>query len=318
MSTAPAAAPHESYVLVSPCKDEAAHIERTLASVAAQTVQPAQWVIVDDGSADDSMAIVERWRERMPFIKVVTRAPGDRQVGGGVIRAFNEGLAAVDVPHRFIAKFDVDLELPPRYFEIMIARMDADPLLGTCSGKAYYADPDSGEWVSELCGDEASVGMIKFYRRECFDAIGGFEMDVGWDGYDCHKARWMGWRAQSWDDPEIRFLHLRPMGSSQKSIYQGRIRHGRGQYLLGAHPVFFMASSVYRSLKQRPRLTGTAYALWGYAGAALKGEKHFGDAGITRFIRRYQMRALRKGKREAAEWAFQQRRAELGTGGTPG
>ena len=306
--------PRESYVLVSPCKDEAAHIERTLASVAAQSVLPAQWVIVDDGSTDDGMEIVARWRERLPCIKVVRRAPGARAVGGGVIRAFNEGLAAVDVPHRFIAKFDVDLELPSRYFETMIARMEADPLLGTCSGKAYYADPATGAWVSELCGDEASVGMIKFYRRECFDAIGGFETDVGWDGFDCHMARWKGWRAQSWDDPEIRFLHLRPMGSSQKSIHQGRIRHGRGQYLLGAHPLFFLASSLYRSLKQRPRLTGTAYALRGYIGAALRGEARFGDAEITRFIRGYQMRALRTGKREAAEWAFRRRRAQLGRG----
>ncbi len=313
----PIDAPRESYVLVSPCKDEAEHIEATLRSVAEQTVLPAQWVIVDDGSTDESMAIVERWRERMPFIKVVTRAPGARQVGGGVIRAFNDGLAAVDIPHRYIAKFDVDLELPPRYFEIMIARMEADPELGTCSGKAYYRHPETGEPVSELCGDEASVGMIKFYRRECFDAIGGFETDVGWDGFDCHKARWMGWRAQSWDDPEIRFIHLRPMGSSQKSIYQGRIRHGRGQYLLGAHPVFFLASSVYRSLRQRPRLTGTAYALRGYIGAALNGEKPFGNPEITRFIRRYQMRALRTGKREAAEWAYQQRRAALGGAALP-
>ena len=136
-------------------------------------------------------------------------------------------MLTVDVDYDFVCKLDVDLELPERYFEIMLARMDADPSLGTCSGKAYYLDA-SGAPRSELCGDEASVGMIKFYRRAAFEAIGGFETEVGWDGYDCHRARWLGWRAQSWDDPEIRFLHLRPMGSSQKSIYAGRVRHGRG------------------------------------------------------------------------------------------
>ena len=77
----------------------------------------------------------------MPFIKVVHRDTGARQVGPGVIQAFNAGLAAVDVPHDFICKFDVDLELPERYFEIMLARMAADPRLGTCSGKAYYRHP---------------------------------------------------------------------------------------------------------------------------------------------------------------------------------
>lgn len=298
-----------AYVLVSPCKDEAQYIERTLRSIEAQTVKPVQWIIVDDGSTDEGMAIVARYQESMPFIRVVHRDPGARQVGGGVVRAFNDGLAAVDVDYDFICKFDVDLELPPRYFEVMLERMEADPYLGTCSGKAYYLHAETGEQVSELCGDEASVGMIKFYRRTCFEAIGGFEPDVGWDGYDCHHARWLGWRAQSWDDPEIRFLHLRPMGSSQKSIYQGRIRHGRGQYRLGAHPLFFLASSLRRSIQQKPYVVGTFYAIWGYLQAALNREAHFGDRDITRFIHRYQMRALIRGKRSAAETAFQERKA---------
>ena len=241
---------------------------------------------------------------------MVTRGAGARQVGPGVIRAFNAGLAAVDVDYDFVCKLDVDLELPERYFEVMLARMDDDPSLGTCSGKAYYLDA-SGTPRSELCGDEASVGMIKFYRRACFEAIGGFETEVGWDGYDCHRARWLGWRARSWDDPEIRFLHLRPMGSSQKSIYAGRVRHGRGQYLIGAHPLFFLASTAYRSLRQRPYLLGSLYALYGYAAAALAREPRFGDREMVRFVHGYQLRALRRGKRAAAEWAFQERRRRL-------
>ena len=116
-----------AYVLVSPCKDEAKYIEKTLRSIAQQTVKPAQWVIVDDGSRDDSMAIVAQYQTLMPFIKVVHRETGARQVGPGVIQAFNAGLAAVDAPHDFICKFDVDLELPERYFEIMLERMAADP-----------------------------------------------------------------------------------------------------------------------------------------------------------------------------------------------
>src|SRR5687767_9721328 len=40
------------YVLITPCRDEAKYARRTLDSVAAQTVRPALWVIVDDGSTD--------------------------------------------------------------------------------------------------------------------------------------------------------------------------------------------------------------------------------------------------------------------------
>jgi biofilm PGA synthesis N-glycosyltransferase PgaC len=302
-----------SYVLVSPCKDEGLYIEKTLLSVSKQTIQPTQWIIVDDGSSDNSMDIVKKYQSTiMPYIKIVTRAPQTaRNVGAGVIHAFNEGLPVIDVDYDFICKFDVDLDLQPKYFEILIQKMNDDPLLGTCSGKAYYID-STGVMRSELCGDEASVGMTKFYRRECFEQIGGFVAEVGWDGYDCHLARWHGWRALSWDTPDdLRFIHLRPMGSSQKNIYRGRIRHGKGQFHQGTHPIFFLASSIFRSVKQKPYITGTFYAIFGYAKAAWDGEKHFGSPEITNFIRSYQMRALTHGKGVAAEWAFQKRLLEL-------
>lgn len=302
-----------AYVLISPCKNEGAYIEKTLQSIRAQTVPPAQWVIVDDGSTDNSAALIAAYQDEMPYIKVVSRPPGDRRVGGGVIEAFNTGLAAVDVEaYDFLCKLDVDLDLPPRYFETLMDRMAADPRLGTASGKAYYIHPSTGARKSELCGDEASVGMTKFYRRACFEEIGGFVAEVGWDGYDCHRARWFGWRAISWDDPELQFIHLRPMGSSQKSIYRGRVRHGKGQFHLGAHPLFFLVSSAYRALRQRPYVTGTVFSVYGYVKAWLDGSERFGDAGITAFIRAYQMKALRIGKGAAAEWAFRQRCAALG------
>ncbi|WP_299648864.1 glycosyltransferase family A protein [uncultured Tateyamaria sp.] len=302
-----------TYILISPCKNEGAFIEKTLISIRDQSVPPVQWVIVDDGSTDDSVQIIEKYLPDMPYIKVVNRPQGDRRVGGGVIEAFNTGLAAVDVTdYDYLCKLDVDLDLPPRYFETLLDRMAEDPRLGTASGKAYYMHPTTNERKSELCGDEASVGMTKFYRRTCFEEIGGFVAEVGWDGYDCHRARWFGWRAVSWNDPELQFIHLRPMGSSQKSIYRGRIRHGKGQFHLGAHPLFFMLSSLYRSVRQRPYVTGTLFSIYGYMKAWLQGEKRFGDRDITAFIRAYQMRALRSGKAEAAEWAFQQRRNALG------
>ena len=304
----------DRYVLVSPCKDEADYIEATLKSIEAQTIQPVQWVIVDDGSTDNSVELIKDYQKRMPFIKIVHRQSGERKVGAGVILAFNEGYAAIDVEYDFVCKFDVDLDLPEKYFETVLQAMEADPQLGTYSGKAYYKHPQTGELVSEMCGDEASVGMIKFYRKKCFEQINGFVAEVGWDGFDCHSARWYGWRAMSRDGEHLNFIHLRPMGSSQKNIYKGRIRHGKGQWLLGAHPLFFLASSLLRSVKQRPYITGTFYSMYGYFKAWKDGEQRFGDKDITKFIQAYQLRALTKGKREAAEWAFLQRAGETRVG----
>lgn len=301
-----------AYVLISPCKDEAEYLERNLKSIESQTVKPAQWVIVDDGSSDDGMAIVARYQDRMPFIKVIRRDSGARAVGGGVVRAFEEGLAAVDVDYDFLCKFDVDLDMPPRYFEIMLQRMAEDPLLGTCSGKCYYIDEKTGGQIPDVHGDEQSVGPAKFYRRTCFEEMGGFRKDVGWDAFDCHLVRWLGWRAQSWLEPETRFEHMRPMGTSQTSIYHGRIRHGRGSYLLGTHPLFFCLVAARRLVTQKPYVTGTAAYAYGYFQAMVQRAHRHGDAEVTRFVQRFQLRALRIGKRASAEKSFRERRAELG------
>ena len=100
-----------------------------------------------------------------------------------------------------------------------------------------------GQLVSERRSDDMSAGMTKLWRQSCFKAIGGVVREVMWDAIDCHKARQLGWKAISWDEPELRFEHLRPMGSSQNSIYTGRRRHGFGQHFMGADPLVFHRDS---------------------------------------------------------------------------
>ena len=215
------------YLLVTPCRDEAAFARRTLESVVNQTVRPTQWILVDDGSTDETPEILEEYAERFPWIRVIRREDrGERKVGPGVIEAFYFGWekACAD-EFDFVCKFDLDLDLPSRYFEILIERMQANPRIGTCSGKPYFENAE-GQLVSEACGNEMSVGMTKFYRTECFLEIGGFVKEVMWDGIDCHTCRLLGWLACSWDDAELRFVHLRPMGSSQQSLW-GRAKTPR-------------------------------------------------------------------------------------------
>src|SRR6266404_7670013 len=149
----------------------------------------------------------------------------------------------------------MDLDLPVRYFELLMQRMESDPRVGTTSGKPWFVLPQSGALEPEICGDEMSVGMTKFYRVACFEEIGGFVRQVMWDGIDCHRCRMLGWIARSWDEPDLRFIHLRPMGSSQTGIWTGRMRHGFGQYFMGTGLAYMTASAAFRMLRP-PRLIG--------------------------------------------------------------
>jgi hypothetical protein len=191
--------------------------------------------------------------------------------------------------------------------------MKRQPLLGTCSGKPYFAEPSSGRLISEKCGDEMSVGMTKFYRRQCFEEIGGFVREVMWDGIDCHRCRMLGWIAASRDDEAIRFLHLRPMGTSQHSIWAGRMRHGFGQYYMGTGLVYMTASALYR-MTRPPLLLGGLGMWWGYLRSLIAGLPRYSDAEFRRFLVRYQWAGLLLGKRRATrrldETAAERRRGD--------
>ena len=181
-----------------------------------------------------------------PTCSVVRRTDrGRRQVGPGVIEAFYAGLEKVRLEDfDYLCKLDMDLDLPVRYFELLMQRMESDPRIGTTSGKPWFVHPQSGALVPEVCGDEMSVGMTKFYRVACFKEIGGFVRQVMWDGIDCHRARMLGWIAESVDLEPLRFVHLRPQGASQKGIWTGRLRAGFGQYFMGTSPLYYLAVAI--------------------------------------------------------------------------
>jgi poly-beta-1,6-N-acetyl-D-glucosamine synthase len=292
--------PSRRYLLISPCRDEARYLRRTLDSVAAQSVPPALWVVVDDGSNDETPAILADYARRLPYLRVVRRRDrGGRQVGPGVIEAFYAGLETVHLEDfDYVCKLDMDLDLPVRYFELLIERMESDPRVGTTSGKPWFIHPQSGALMPEVCGDEMSVGQTKFYRVACFKEIGGFVRQVMWDAIDCHRARILGWIVESVDLEPLRFIHLRPQGASQKGIWTGRLRKGFGQYFMGTSPLYHLAVVVYH-LPAYPVLIGSVGMLWGYFRSWLKGLPRYDDLEFRRFLRSYQHACLHMGKRAA-------------------
>jgi glycosyltransferase involved in cell wall biosynthesis len=291
---------NRAYLLISPCRNESDFMRQTLDSVIAQSIRPAKWVIVDDGSTDATPRILAEYATRHDWIEIVTRPDrGHRAVGSGVVDAFYAGYEIVNPEdYRYICKLDLDLRLPRRYFEELMMRMEANPRIASCSGKAYLEK--DGILVNERHGDETSIGASKFYRVSCFKAIGGFVREVMWDGIDCHRCRMKGWIACSWDDPELRFIHLRPMGSSQQSIYAGRMRHGYGQYFMGTGFMYMAASAIYR-LGEKPYVLGSLAMLWGWVKSAMQGRPRYDDPEFRQYLRRYQWRSLLVGKKRAID-----------------
>jgi glycosyltransferase involved in cell wall biosynthesis len=284
--------PHPRIVVISPCRDEEATLPSTIAAMEAQTRAPDLWLVVDDGSQDATPRLLEEAAARLPWMQVVRRADrGHRQLGGGVIAAFEHGLAQVEGDYDFVAKMDVDLEFGPRYIARLLELFDADPKLAAASGKVFRRLPDAG-FVEEFMIDEMVAGQFKFYRREAFEAIGGFVHEVMWDGIDFHRARMEGWRTASFHDDELRILHLRLMGSSDRNVYRGRLRWGSGQWFMGSSFAYVVASGIFR-MREEPRILGGLMIIAGYLGAALRRAPRYGDEAFRRELRRWQTARLR-------------------------
>jgi poly-beta-1,6-N-acetyl-D-glucosamine synthase len=277
--------------VISPVRDEARYIRKTLDAMVAQTWRPQEWVIVDDGSRDETPAIVAEYAARHDFIRLVQRPDrGRRQLGGGVIAAFEYGrqqLARDD--YRFIAKVDGDLSFPPRYLEIMLGELQRNPALAAVSGKVFR--PEGDRLVYEFQIDEHVAGQFKLYRRQAFEAVGGFEQTILWDGIDVHRCRMAGWQTRSFLHPEARIFHHRQMGSSDRSVYRGRVRLGRGIHFMGYDPWYAIASGLFR-MHEKPYVIGGLIIIAAYLYAALRREPQYADPGFRRDLRRWQRRQL--------------------------
>ena len=278
-------------LIVSPVRNEEDYLQQTIDSMVAQTVRPTQWIIVDDGSADRTAEIAASASREHNWIRLYRRPDrGVRKLGGGVVDAFNDGLAQHDLDvFDYVCKFDGDLEFGPTYFERLFEKFADDPRLGTASGKSWIRVGD--RLVPERTGDEFSQGQSKLYRVACFKEIGGFVRGVMWDGIDCHRCRMLGWKARSFRDEDLRFIHLRPMGSSFKSIFHGRLRWGRGQYFMGTHWLYALAITGYRMF-ERPFVIGGLCILAGYTWAGLRRMQRYEDSEFRRHLHQWQIGRL--------------------------
>ncbi len=276
-----------AFVVITAARDEAAFLGYTIASVAAQSVRPAQWIIVDDGSSDETLALAQAAARRHPWIKAIHRSPaGPRDTGASATAAITYGLAHVEVPdYHFLFNLDADMVIGPRYFAVLLEKFAAFPALGVAAGELY--DFLDGKVVKTRPQQFAMVGALKAWRRECFLQLGGLAPGEGWEGIDSLKAIMQGWEAITFPDAELRGIHLKPRE-------RGWLRHGRALHFAGAHPLWVLASALYH-LSGPPPLKAGWEILRGYAGAWLAGAPRYEDPGFRSFQRRWHWARLAKG-----------------------
>lgn len=275
-----------NFVIITPAHNEESYIRFTLDSVVAQTIHPAQWVIVDDGSTDGTADIVQGYVDKYPWVKLVKNFPNDtrRQGGSKVVRAFMLGCQALDAgDFQFIVKLDADLTLPSNYFKEVGKTFEADLAVGMCGG--YLLELSNGVWWKAKSADYHLRGAIKAYRKKCFEEIGGIRPVSNWDMLDEMTAMYLGWSVK------ILPLEVRHHRLTSTLINRGlkfSFKKGQVYYKDGYDLLLLALRSVPYSLSTKPYLLSSTALFLGFLSCCITKPEKDVDTGLEKFIRKFQ------------------------------
>jgi poly-beta-1,6-N-acetyl-D-glucosamine synthase len=270
-----------TYAVVTPARNEADNLRRLAGCLDAQTVPPASWLIVDNGSTDDTLDVACELAAERPWARAVF-AEGEALPtrGGPVAQAFSAGVDRLELEPDIVVKVDADVSFADDYFERLLERFDADASLGIAGGTCY--ELEEGEWKPRFATGNRVRGAQRAYRWRCYQDVIPLENRPGWDGIDEMRAAARGWRSTSYSD--LVFFHHRVLGRRDQSRWRRLFEVGRAAHYTGYRPTYLLLRSLF---KARHELAALAL-VGGYVTAAIRREPRCEDDAAREYLRRQQ------------------------------
>jgi glycosyltransferase involved in cell wall biosynthesis len=284
--------PLQTYVLITPARNEAEFIERTIESVVAQSIRPLKWLIVSDASTDGTDDIVARYASRYPWIELHRVANQERRNFAAKVNAFNAGYNKVKhLRYEVIGSLDADLSFDPDYFSFLLGQLASNPGLGLV-GTPFVEN--GGEMYDYRFVSLAHVsGACQLFRRTCFEDIGGYIpiQGGGIDRVAVLKARARGWATQTFTEKTL--MHHRKMGTATGGAMTAIFKQGVKDYSFGNHPLWELFRGAYQIAAKRPYVIGGLALISGYASAMMKRPQRPISDELVAFQRKEQMDRLK-------------------------
>jgi SAM-dependent methyltransferase len=279
------------YVLITPARNEEAHIEKTIQSVISQTILPKICVIVSDVSTDHTDEIVKRYRDNYDFIRLFRREADTSRDFASKVYAIRAGVEQLDgIEYDFIGNLDADITFDPEYYERLFEIFGENLKLGIAGGMCF--ETRNGKWTRQRTNVEWSVGgYVQMFRRECYDNIGGYLplQKGGEDAVAEVMARKNEWEVKTF--PQLKIFHHRETGTEGQSFCSARISLGMQRYSLGYMLWFEIARCLSRIRKSY--VLAEVLTLWGYILAFLRRDEIAVPEDVRKHIRQEQIGRLR-------------------------
>lgn len=257
------------YILVTPAKNEEKNLPNLIQSVTHQTVKPIIWVIVDDGSTDNTSNIIKETQEKYDWIKSIQLEDRPRDLGKHVYRVYKTGFDFAieyckvhNFQYEYLGNIDADMTIETQFFDKLIKEFEKKPKLGIASGSVY--SNINNELILEKDREDLPKGSPRMWRKECFEETGGYLISYSADSVSNVLAKLRGWETKIFR--EITAIQSRKTSSAEGS-WKGYKTYGISAYFRDYHPLFVLAKGFKYSF-ERPYYIGLAY-LYGYFGSAL-------------------------------------------------
>ena len=279
------------YVLITPARNEADHIEKTIKSVIAQTRLPKRWIIVSDGSTDGTDDIVRKYKPGRPWLELVRLKERSERNFAAKVEAFNAGYERVRaLDFDVIGNVDGDVSFEPDYFDYLLEKFRDVQDLGVAG--THYIEGDFHSFRDSHINIHHVNGQVQLFRRSCFEDIGGYVpiKGGGIDWVAVTTARMKGWLTYSYDGRL--FSHHRPMGTAGTSVLGARFHYGKKDYFLGGHPLWQLLRGTFQMAK-KPYVVGGAALMAGYVYCWARGVPRSVSPELMRFHRGEQMQRIR-------------------------
>ena len=280
-----------SYVLVTPVRDESDAVADLVHTVRAQELRPRLWLILDDGSQDDTVGRLAAAAGREPWIHVARASVPARRhepsryaaVLAAAFRQVAELAESEGHGYDYVANVDADVRCPPDLMAELVRRCDKDRMVGIASCAMNEVDEDghARPAPSPLADPGHALRRgLRLWRRGCLEDV-AFYPSPSWAAVTTVRARNRGWKTVVHAD--LRADVVRADGQ-RGGFWSGYRRLGQEQWHIGLHPALVAAEAVRASARDRD-LRGLALVS-GYLESALRGIRQTADPEVRSFFRR--------------------------------
>lgn len=292
-----------NYVLITPAKNEEVDLPKLASCVVRQSILPKMWIIVDGGSTDGTIKLVEnlskqyRWIHLKKQEKFVSEC-GHINFSIGVREGYEfvkQMCISAEINYDYVGKVDADVLIPEDFFEILIKSFDEDSQLGIVSGASYTLKPGIklGTYDEVRENDIIRDRYIPYeladkrlYRKQYLDMIGGFpESKYSPDTVLLTKFRLRGWRVKSLDI--VKIYNLREDSGIERCSWKSNKLMGSSRYYLDYNPILFIIGAIYSSTNKP--LHGTLAYFFGFFSSMVKQECKIDDPEIRSYFREKRM-----------------------------